>query len=1197
LPYALVVTSYAGATPEQVESEVSRPVEQTMATLDGIASVRSTSSENVSMVILEFESGTDMDIATVNIREKLDMIRGSWDAMVGTPFILKLNPDMLPVTVAAVDRGDMSTLELSAFVADTLQPKLEGVEGVASVSLSGTVEQTVNVAINEEKLAAVNERVSEAVLDSFSGASGKLWSGISQANSGISSLDSAKTSIADAQTQLATQTEAARLTLGKNRALLVSLKDPSLQATLTGLNTNISSIEAARAAALAADPNADVSAYDAQLSAIDAALSGYGITRSQLPSLVASFATLDAQIAAVDDALSQLNIQSQVASAQLGNKMTEATVGAATLSTTVSSLRSALEQVQSAKEAALRSADLTGILTMDNLSAILTAQNFSMPAGYITEENTRYLVRVAGGIDDLDALRDLVVLDLGLDGLDAIRLSDVADVYVSDNAAEVYAKINGSDGVLLSFSKQSGYATADVADRISAEFDALSAQYDGLHFSTLMDQGEYIHLVVDSVLENLLIGALLAILILFLFLRDLRPTFITACSIPISVTFAIVLMYFSGVTLNIISLAGLAVGVGMLVDNSIVVIENIYRLRSMGLSAGKAAISGAAQVTAAITASTLTTVCVFFPIVFVEGLTKQLFTDMALTIAYSLLSSLIVALTLVPAMARGILVKKAAAEEPKFYQKLLRKYRSLVEKALDRKALILVGSLVLLLGSAAWALSRGFQYMPDMASNQIMAELTLPQDNTLADTAAVCDEIAEKVGALDGVDTVGTMLAGGISSVVGLGSSADADPSSVTMYVIAGGDAKKTARAVSDLLAQYPDVESTVSGSSQMTNYASALGGSGVTIDLYGDDLDDLRDAARGVASTLRTVDGIAEVDDGIGDTTPELRVVVDKTAAMKHGLTVAQVYAQLAASLTQSKTPTSLVYAGEEREIVISPDAGSALTRAALLDTTFTVKDSAGEESEVPLSDFAKIEQTESMDSISRSGQRRTLTVSGTLADGYNVTLVTSAAQKALADTALPQGVALEYSGENETILSSMKDLLLMLLLGIVIVYLIMVAQFQSLVSPFIVMFTIPLAFTGGLIALILCGMEVSIVAMIGFVMLVGIIVNNGIVLIDYINRLMTEGRDKRTAILEAGATRLRPVLMTALTTILGLVPLALGLGLGADLIQPVAVVCIGGLVYATLMTLFVVPVMYDLLIHHAPHSLTEEELEISDL
>ena len=1324
LPYVIVMTTYPGASPEAVEEELTRPIEQQMATLDGISSVTSTSAENYSLVMLEFSQETNMDTITGDIREKLNLINGSWDSMVGTPTILKLNPSMLPVAVVAVDRDDTNITDLSTLVNDRLMTQLEGIEGVASVTVSGDVHDSIRVELDPAKIDALNEKIRAAIDGKFADGEtqiadglAQVESGLSQANAAAASLPAAKAQlaqaqialnegIAEAQTQLDSKKEEllrAELELNIAMQALLAQKEAALSAMepLEQIENTIDELEKTRDEAdnyiklydsytalsasydtliaqtiagndaidtkeqaeafLEAEGNAeylqlkaqmascltqlnalggyDPALYEAQktakasaeagLARVDAQLAAIGMTRESFRETLAQLrrgvAQLDAQIAQLEEASAQLEagkITIDQAYRQLRATQSEKTMQItsglievvtaqngmaqtiAQMESTKTQLEEASEQLKDAKRAAYDKADLSSILTVSQLSMILGAQNFSMPAGYVDDAGgTSYLVRVGDKLTE-EQLDRLLLFDLGLDGLEPIYLSDVAEIRVTDNSDEVYAKINGNEGIMLSFAKQSNYSTTVSAENIDKTLEKLSEQYEGLHFTSMMNQGDYINIVVDSVLNNLLVGAILAIVILFLFLWDIRPTLVTACSIPISLTFALTLMYFSGVTLNIISLAGLAVAVGMLVDNSIVVIENIYRMRALGLPAKEAAIKGAGQVAAAVTSSTLTTVCVFAPIVFVHGLTRQLFADMALTIAYALGASLIISLTLVPAMCAGMLRKP-----PKGRKKKAKKnggvYERTLRALLRAKPLVLLMAVALLVCSIFAGFSNGFAYMPEMASTEIMVNIQMnDEDGTLAQTIETCDAFAEKIREIDGVETVGVMLSSGVASVIGL--SADADPTSATMYVLTDPDERVygVEDKIEAIAADYP-CNVTVTGGSSMMNYSSALGGSGVEVDLYGDDLDALREGAQTVAAYLEQVEGTSDVSDGIGETTPELRISVDKDAAMKNGLTVAQVYQQIAAAVKTSATATSIRLDDTDVDVVVFSADAETLTIDDVRNYTVTASGPDGTQKEVVLSDIADITMTQTMDAISHRAQRRMLSVTASIADGYNVSNVTSAAQRASKNWELPGGVSIVFTGENETIMSSMKDLAKMLALGIAIIYLIMVAQFQSLLSPFIVMFTIPLAFTGGLFALALCGMEMSIVAMIGFIMLVGIIVNNGIVLVDYANQLCAEGRTVREAIVEAGVTRMRPVLMTVLTTVLGLLPLALGRGYGADLMQPVAVVCIGGLVYATLMTLFVIPVMYEMFLRGrekrqqrraAEAALTAQETEPQD-
>jgi multidrug efflux pump subunit AcrB len=377
----------------------------------------------------------------------------------------------------------------------------------------------------------------------------------------------------------------------------------------------------------------------------------------------------------------------------------------------------------------------------------------------------------------------------------------------------------------------------------------------------------------------------------------------------------------------------------------------------------------------------------------------------------------------------------------------------------------------------------------------------------------------------------------------------------------------------------------------------SMLTGSGISMRVYADDMDALQHAAKAAAEILSGIEGIAEVSDGLEDAAPALHVSIDRNKAMSKGLTVAQIYMELASALTNTTAGAALELDGTTTGVIIEKPEGAKLDVDGLKNYTFAVTGRDGSVSTVNLSDFAEIQETTSLASISRLSQRRYLTVSASLQDGYNVTLVNSAAERAMKGVDLGRGVTVEFTGENESIMEAVEQLMLMLLLGVLLVYLVMVAQFQSLKSPFIVMFTIPLAFTGGFIALLICGMEVSVISLIGFVMLVGIIVNNGIVLVDYVNQLRIEGMTCRDALLEAGKTRMRPILMTTITTILGLIDMAVRKSAGTALMQPVAVVCIGGLLYATLMTLFVVPCIYDLLNKKDIRTVSEDDLKLLDL
>lgn len=1473
LPYAIVYTTYPGASPEEVETIVTRPVEQSMATISNIENVSSVSSENISMVILEFSQSANMDAVTIEMRENLDQIEGYWDDSIGSPIIMKLNPDMLPVMVAAMEDGDMSQSDLTDLVNNTILPELESIEGVASVSTTGTIEEQVQVTLREDKIKAVNRRVTQALDDKFaeaeselaeaqekldegkeelengqtqladqtSSAESQINSGTSQMitgqvqidqklaevqsgltklddseaellakeqellageaalqklpeqkaaleaqkaqlDAGISQLEAAPQQLAELDTAIAgveaaikelekqiadlqgaaapgeTETDAAQGDAGdetqadaaqpgsgnesqadsqslepetsgirkneteKTQAAEISEAEDAAAASVPeteqyletavgladGMTTAVSSDDSMTADAFAADDGelildgentgesgasqnqTDISipqinpglsqeeidrlTQEAQQEAVIAALQtkilelqsqqltlentknqalaalatlGVNINGTaqerdesidtvkselvarriqivdgiaqmqttidgmpeQMEQIIAGKAQIESGKAQLAEGRAQLlaaQKQLETAKAQIASGQTsvsaavgelnkakisatiEMAAGKAELSAGQKELDAALEQIKQQKEAAYDQADVTEIITADMVKGILAAQNFSMPAGYVTEDGVDFLVRVGNKLDGTESIEDLLLLDLHMDGLEPIRLSDVADVVILDNSDEVYAKINGHSGILFTMQKQSGYSTGEVSKRIKEKFAELEESDENINIIEMMDQGIYIDLVVDSVMENMLSGAGLAILVLLLFLKSFRPTLVIACSIPISIMTAIVAMYFSNITLNIISLSGLALGIGMLVDNSIVVIENIYRLRAEGYSVKKAAVEGANQVAGAIAASTLTTVCVFLPIVFTEGITRQLFVDMGLTIAYSLGASLIVALTLVPAMGAGLL-KNVKEKRSPFFSVIQNGYAKLLGWSLKVKFLVLLLAVGLLAFSAKLALSKGTAFMPEMESTQVSVTLNMPEGSLLSETAKMADEVMERIRTIPDVTDVGGMSGGsGMMSMMGGSQSADAE--SVSIYVLLSEDKTisndelkaQIMEKTSDL-----DCELVVETS---TMDMSALGGSGISINIKGRELDELKRIAGEVAEIVESVEGTADVSDGIAEKTLELRLVVDKDKAMGYQLTTAQVYQFLQAKLADASSATTLSTLSKDYPVLVVSDTDETLTRDKIKDLTITGKDEEGKDVEVPVADLVEFVDTEGFSSINREAQTRYVTVSAQIADGYNIGLVSEDLNAALENYELPKGYSLEMAGEDQTINEAMTEVVKMLLLALAFMYLIMVAQFQSLLSPFIIMFTIPLAFTGGLLALYLTDNPVSVIAMIGFVMLSGIIVNNGIVLVDCINQLRRGGMEKRAAIIEAGRTRLRPIIMTALTTILGLLTMALGNGMGADMVQPMAIVTVGGLTYGTLLTLFVVPCIYD--IFNRKKDMTEEEI-----
>ena len=1289
LPYVVVMTTYPGASPEKIETTVTKPLEAVLGTTGGIKNVSSVSSENASIVILEFEQGTNMDSAMIELSSNVDLVSGQMDDAVGTPMLMKISPDMLPVMVASVDMDGMDVKEISAFADETVMPAFERIDGVASVDATGLVEQQVTVTLDQVKIDALNDKVLAGVDSGLADAQrelregqAKVADGKAKLAEGEAALESQKGSALDKLAQGSAQVDGASATLSAllseettltaNQKAFEAERDGYTQAKqgYEGINTALAGArDTARQAAAAAakqgvldsvnallaqmgrpavgtyeeaaavyaqlqqtqpglpalpDPavvgeqaaaavpanvdallaldDASFEAFKAQAGALPggeqlAALTKESLTQlrgaalradTRLPEVEAELSNITTRLAVISGmkpALEENLKKAQDAYAELEKgKMTavnELTRGEVTLSTTKTQLEDAeqkladaQEQFDQARDAAYKKADLSGVLTADMLGNILMAQNFNMPAGYITEGEEQYLVKVGEEYASLEELENTLLMHMDVDGVGDVRLSDVADIALTDNAGESYAKVNGNDGVVLSFQKQSTASTATVSQRINSAIAQLQEQNPGLHITPLMDQGDYIDMVVGSVLSNLLWGGLLAIIVLIFFLKDAKPTFIVACSIPFSLMCAITLMYFTDVMLNIISLSGLALGVGMLVDNSIVVIENIYRLRSLGVPASKAAIQGAKQVSGAIFASTLTTICVFLPIVFTQGISRELFTDMGLTIAYSLLASLVVALTLVPAMGAAVL-KNTKEKSHRWFDAFVEGYQRLLGWALRHKAPVLSGVTALLAISIFLTTQMGTAFIPAMDSPQMSATLTMPRGAAQQDAYAMADTVMERIAAVDGVETVGAMSGGsGMSSMMGGSSSGG----SITYYILLSDDRTATNADVSAAIeAQVADLDCTVEVQ-ESTMDMSALGGSGVELVITGRGLDEMNAIADDLRGILRSTEGLVDISENSVTGNPETRITVDKYKAMQHGLTVAQIYSELAAELKAENTATTLTLDGTDTPVVVVKPAGQAPTRGNIMDHAFTVTNAEGEEETVRLYDIAAKQETDSVSSINRENGARTMSVSAGVDARHNIGLVSRELEKKLADYELPEGYTVEIAGENETINSAMTDLVKMIALAVVFIYLIMVAQFQSLMSPFIVMFTIPLAFTGGLLALWLTGSELSIIAMLGFLVLAGVVVNNGIVFVDNINQLRLAGMDRTEAILETGRTRIRPVLMTALTTILAMSTMALGIGDGAEMTQPMAIVTIGGLTYATLLTLLVVPVLYDI-------------------
>lgn len=1210
--YALVITTDMGASPEQVESDVTAPIESAMATTSNIKNISSISYNSYSVVTLEYEQNANMDSVVIEIQQSLDQISGQWDDSIGTPMIMKVNPDMLPVLAAAVDMDGMDAAKLSEYVENELSPAIESLEGVASVTTTGQLEESVQVTLDQDKIDALNKKVQKSIDKQFAKSQKEIDANKKKVEDGQSSINTGSDQLTDAINQ----------TMDKQQELLKTEKDLKNQlANLKKQQKSLSQIQSGIQTFMQSDAYtgivsvlkdnpqlAESEEMKAQIKQLNkvvkeqfAALSSLGITVNTYEDLPAASAEVGKLLAQVNTGIKTIeSAQKKVESGKVSLSSALDTLNAnasltalkvstssAELTSAASSLEDAQSKLDDAKDNAYDSADLNKVLSEDTITSLLAAQNFDMPAGYAMDGDTQYLVRVGDAVEDVEDLKKLPLIDMGIDGVKTICLSDVADVTVTDNSDETYAVINGNPGIMLSMEKQTGYSTGEVTDRILEKFKSLEKEDSNLHLSVLMNQGIYIDMIVNSVMQNMIWGALLAILVLLLFLKDIKPTIVIACSIPLSVVAAVVLMYFTGITLNIISMSGLMLGIGMLVDNSIVVIENIYRLRGEGYSIKKAAVEGSKQVTGAIIASTLTTVSVYAPIIFTEGITRQLFVDLALTIAYTLVASLVVALTFVPAMSSVTLRRTKEIRHP-WFDAMKEWYGRTLAWCLRFKPVVLIVAVVLLVASAALSVSKGLNFMDmDMETNQISVSVSAKEGEklTFQELTEASDQVMKRISDIKGIDTIGAMAGGNsTSSLMGGGND------SVSMYILLDEDADVKVSDVTDAITEKTkDLDCEVSTNTSSMDYSSYFG-SGLSVRIKGNDIETLQKLAGEVADVMKDTKGTTDIDDGMEDSEPQLTISVDKKKATKYGLTVAQVYQLVSAKMADSKTVTTITTDIKDYKVYVQTEEQADTKLSDIKDMTFSYTNKNGKEKEIPLTKICEMKETSTLSTISRDAQTRYITVSCGVDEDHNVTLVSNKLQKAIDKLDIPDGYKVEMTGEDETINESMKQLVLMLVLAVIFIYLIMVVQFQSLLSPFIIMFSIPLAFTGGFIALLLTGQEINVLAMLGFIMLSGLIVNNGIVLIDYINQARRAGASKKEAIIESGKTRVRPILMTVLTTVLAMLTTALGIGDGSDMMRPMAITLIGGLVYGTILTLIVIPCIYDLF--NREKDMTEEEI-----
>lgn len=976
VPVAIVQTSYSGVGPQEVENLVTRPLEESIGTVSNIKNVSSISSDGNSTIIAEFNFGTDMDFASLEMREKVDMVKGFLPGDASDPMVLKIDPNAMPVVEASLS-GSEDLSALQTFAEDELRPRLERIEGVASVDISGGYQREVRVQVDQQKLQS------------------------------------------------------------------------------------------------------------------------YG-------------------------------------------------------------------------------------LSMDDLSQLIGAANLSLPGGSVEKGIQDLTIRTTGEFEDIEDIRNLpITLPTG----GTISLSDISDVSIENQDISTISKINGKPSISISIQKQSGTNTVSVSSRVNDEIENIKEDFPTRELTTVIDQADFINLAISTVIKSGLLGAILAVIILFLFLRNIRTTLIVGTAIPVSIIATFSLIYFNDITLNLMTLGGLALGIGMLVDNSIVVLENIYRYRQEGFSKTESAIKGTKEVGMAVTASTLTTVAVFLPIVFVEGIISTIFKELALTVTFSLLASLVVALTLVPMLSSQILKvdnSQGKKHKQKFrivgfifdsfdkvFSRLEGRYKKILGWSLGhRKSTVLVAILVFAVSIASLT-QVGAEFIPATDEGQFTISVELPTGSELDRTDEMALEIEEKLNEIGVIDTVFTTVGSG--GQMSMGGNTE-NQASITGILKADREVSTfdVAEDIRQELKSIPGANINVGVTSNSMGGVGGMTGSPVSIEIKGDNLDTLEEISKDIVEIVESVEGTREVSSSIGEGTPQVEIDIDKLSASQYGLTTAQI-ANTVQTVVSGKTATRYTVEGDEIDLVLQGDdiysqSISNLRNLPINSPTGTV---------IPLEQIADIEIVEGPVAINRDAQSRMVTVNSDIS-GRDLGSVVDDIDEKLTDYDMESGYSYEIGGENEQLEDAFSDLGLALILAVILVYMILASQFESLLHPFTIMFTVPLSIAGGALGLFLTQRTLNVTSLIGAIMLIGIVVNNAIVLIDYINTRRSNGESRLEAIQNAGPIRLRPILMTTLTTVLGLLPIAIGLGEGSEIQAPMATVVIGGLLLSTLLTLVLIPVMY---------------------
>lgn len=974
IPVAIVQTSYENVGPEEVEKLITQPIEEVLGTVENIDNIQSITAEGSSVVVVQFNFGTNMDFATLKMREKVDIIKGFLPDGANSPTVMQFDINAQPIMEIALSGGDLATLQ--TYAEDVLKSGIERIEGVASVSIAGGYENYIQIKVDTEKLI------------------------------------------------------------------------------------------------------------------------GYGIS-------------------------------------------------------------------------------------IDTIQQTLSAENINLPAGTVNKGKKELLVRTVGEFKDIDEIENIhIVLRNG----SVIRLSDVADITYASKTLKTISKVNGEPAVSLSVQKQSGKNTVLVANEVRQTIEEFN-QLSDYKLDIVIDQSEYIERSIAQVASNAVVGGILAVLVLLIFLRNFRSTVIIALSIPISIIATFVLIYFNGITLNMMTLGGLALGIGMLVDNSVVVLENIYRYRQEGYSKFDSAVEGAKEVSMSVTASTLTTVAVFLPMVFVEGVSSIMFRELALTVTFSLFSSLVVSLTLIPMLSSKLLKideMQGTHHVTKYklsgivldrtdvlYKKIENSYKSLLAWSLKHRKMVVIIAAIFFISSMLSVSLIGSEFFPSADEGQFSISIELENGAKAKDTSAVIDTVVENVKGIEEIDSLFSITQSGAMF------DASQNTGSIKGVLIPLDERERTIfeviNDIEDNVKDIPGAKITVAAASSMAGMGGG-GGSAISILLKGDDYAVLDGIAEDMVNQIRKVEGTKNVASNLSDVVPQVEIKLKQEKAASYGLTTFQV-ANTIKAIVNGRTATTYKVNGEELDVIIE---GTDLYEESISNfEQILIQSPAG--GAIPLELVADIKVTEGYTTLYRDSQIRTATITSDI-EGRDLGSIVADIEQVIDDVEIPVGYTYEIGGQNKEMIEAFSDLFLALGIAVLLVYMILASQFESLLTPFIIMLSTPFAFSGGLIGLLITNRTLNMTSIIGFIMLSGIVVNNAIVLIDYINTRRGRGEAREEAILKAGPIRLRPILMTTLTTVLAMIPLGLGIGEGAEMQAPMATVIIFGLMISMLLTLVFIPVLYTL-------------------